>query len=297
MGSQILLQGPVFHNASIASGAKAYFYLAGTTTTASVFFDEGLTTPAPNPLVSDAGGYFPQVFAQEGVALKVLYTTQQGVEIRTHDPAPRSTGQGNSAAGIDFSPQPTNTAENVQQAIENVTGRLDVLGDAGAAGRAILAAQSFTDVRRDLGLGSAAYLDASEDFDDPADDDQLPTRGAVRSFVASEAPKRHEETIDTWAVSTLYTFAHGFGAVPWSADVFLVCTTAEANYAVGEWVKINPQGSTILNDRSRRGVAISMDDTNVYLGVDQSIIIKNKDQDNQTTITPANWSLVVRVTE
>lgn len=57
---------PVFRaknaNGVIVSGAGLWVYATGTTTPASIFTDEGLTTPASNPLTSDSAGYFPQFF-------------------------------------------------------------------------------------------------------------------------------------------------------------------------------------------------------------------------------------------
>lgn len=57
---------PVFRaknaNGVIVSGAGLWVYETGTTTPASIFTDEGLTTPASNPLTSDSAGYFAQFF-------------------------------------------------------------------------------------------------------------------------------------------------------------------------------------------------------------------------------------------
>lgn len=47
-------------------GAKAFFYLGGTTTPLEVFRDYGLTNPHPNPLTTDGFGRFPSVFFDEG---------------------------------------------------------------------------------------------------------------------------------------------------------------------------------------------------------------------------------------
>jgi hypothetical protein len=46
-------------------GAKAFFYLGGTTTPLQVYRDYGLTNPHPNPLTTDGFGRFPSVFFDE----------------------------------------------------------------------------------------------------------------------------------------------------------------------------------------------------------------------------------------
>ncbi len=46
-------------------GAKAFFYLGGTTTPLEVYRDYGLTNPHTNPLTTDGYGRFPSVFFDE----------------------------------------------------------------------------------------------------------------------------------------------------------------------------------------------------------------------------------------
>ncbi|MEL6859308.1 MAG: hypothetical protein AAFO74_13055 [Pseudomonadota bacterium] len=46
------------NNGVPVSGAKVFFYKAGTTTPQAAYTDTGLTTPAANPVIADASGYF-----------------------------------------------------------------------------------------------------------------------------------------------------------------------------------------------------------------------------------------------
>lgn len=63
------------------AGAKAFFYLAGTLTSVSVFSDVGLTTPITQPVVADGNGIFVEIFITPGVAYKVDIQTALGVSL------------------------------------------------------------------------------------------------------------------------------------------------------------------------------------------------------------------------
>lgn len=51
----------------IVVGAGLFIFQAGTSTPADIFTDDDLTTPAANPLVSGSDGYWPQVYAANGL--------------------------------------------------------------------------------------------------------------------------------------------------------------------------------------------------------------------------------------
>jgi hypothetical protein len=66
------------------SGAKLYFYSAGTTTDLAVYQEIGLTTPHAQPVVADASGIFAAIYL--GTATyKVVLKTAAGVTIQTWD--------------------------------------------------------------------------------------------------------------------------------------------------------------------------------------------------------------------
>lgn len=64
-------------NSEPVSGAGMWVFQTGTTTPANIFTDDGLTTPASNPLTADSAGYFPQFFiaSQSVVDIQVRQTT------------------------------------------------------------------------------------------------------------------------------------------------------------------------------------------------------------------------------
>ena len=64
-------------NGDPVSGAGLWVFETGTATPAPIFTDAALSISAPNPLTSDANGYFPQFFiaAQSVVDLQVRATT------------------------------------------------------------------------------------------------------------------------------------------------------------------------------------------------------------------------------
>lgn len=62
-------------------GAKAFFYLAGTTTPVAVYADVALTTPLTQPVTADGNGIFVEIFLTPGVAYKVDIQTSAGVSL------------------------------------------------------------------------------------------------------------------------------------------------------------------------------------------------------------------------
>lgn len=63
------------------SGAKLYFYLAGTDTAAAVYSNVTLTTPVSVPLVADSYGRFAAYYVTPGTSYKVDLQTSAGVSL------------------------------------------------------------------------------------------------------------------------------------------------------------------------------------------------------------------------
>lgn len=53
-------------NGDPVSGAKLYVYVAGTTTAVTTYSDADLSTPQASPVISDAAGFFPEVYTPDG---------------------------------------------------------------------------------------------------------------------------------------------------------------------------------------------------------------------------------------
>lgn len=91
----------VFKAGVFVPSAKAYFYLAGTTTPVNVFADVLLTTPLTQPVVADASnGAFVEIFLTPGVAYKVDIQTAAGVSLPGY-PADNQLAVPASAATVD----------------------------------------------------------------------------------------------------------------------------------------------------------------------------------------------------
>lgn len=99
------------------SGAKAYFYDAGTTTLRTVYTDQTETVPHPSPLLADSNGRFAQVFVSGG-PVKVVVTQSDDSAGYTLDPCVKIAASGAGAASISFSPTIALPQTNVQAAIE-----------------------------------------------------------------------------------------------------------------------------------------------------------------------------------
>lgn len=80
-----------------ASGAKIYFYDAGTTSPRIVYTDDALSVPHAHPTVCDANGIVPDIFLPYG-SYRARVTTSGGTVIRDTDnianPAPPDAGGG-----------------------------------------------------------------------------------------------------------------------------------------------------------------------------------------------------------
>ena len=61
-------------NAALMSGAKANFYITGTTTRQDTYSDKALTTPHDNPVVADGNGVFAPIYLDDTLNYKVDVT-------------------------------------------------------------------------------------------------------------------------------------------------------------------------------------------------------------------------------
>ena len=85
-----LLSKPIFNiedaNGDPVSGGKAYFYLTGTTTPATVYTDALLSTPAANPVVANSAGRFAPIYLDRSVTYKLIVKDASDVTVQTIDP-------------------------------------------------------------------------------------------------------------------------------------------------------------------------------------------------------------------
>lgn len=109
-------------NGNPVAGAKAYFYLSGTSTPVTVYSDAAATTPHPTPVVADGNGVFPPIFGASAASLKVNVTTAAGAAVPGYprDPVVIFADTTVGASAISFTPITGNAATNVQAAIANI---------------------------------------------------------------------------------------------------------------------------------------------------------------------------------
>lgn len=108
-------------NGDPVPGAKARFYDTGTTTPRTVYSDVGGVTPHASPVVADANGILPPIYAT--VAVKMAVTTAADVAVPGYpvDPANKVSATGSAASAISYSPHANNPATDVQDAIDNIS--------------------------------------------------------------------------------------------------------------------------------------------------------------------------------
>lgn len=93
-----LFLSPVFRatdaNGNPLPGAKLYFYQTGTTTPASVYTTDELTTAHANPVVADAGGLFAPIYLDPTVTYRAVLKTSAGSNVQDVDPYSDGGGSG-----------------------------------------------------------------------------------------------------------------------------------------------------------------------------------------------------------
>ncbi len=91
----------------------------------------------------------------------------------------------------------------------------------------------------------------------------------------------------------LLTIAHKMNHQPLRYDLFLECTTAEANWAIGDLVPVGLNNSDSTTDRVN---SVYADATNIYFRFTDAtgaFVVGNKTTGALTVITNGNWNLVI----
>jgi hypothetical protein len=113
--------------------------------------------------------------------------------------------------------------------------------------------------------------------------------GVVTTFTSSEI---------TISASTKTTLAHGLGAIPFQFDLYLICKTADAGYAVGDIIKVT-QSYHSTAGTSSIGAIMSADATNIYLTTGPNSaggMFKGFNQDTgaDVTFSNTNFKMIVK---
>lgn len=118
MTTQLLFLPTIaFASGVFAPGAKARFFLSGTSTPVTVYTDTDFLVPAASPLVADAAGRFAQIFHNGTSEVRCVITAADDTAIADIDPVGRSNSTGSAADDLSFTPITGNPATDVQAAI------------------------------------------------------------------------------------------------------------------------------------------------------------------------------------
>jgi hypothetical protein len=281
-----------FKSGVFAPGAKAYFYQTGTTTPVVVYLDSDYSTAAPSPLVADAGGVFPQVFYNGSLEIRVVITDADDTTIYETDPAAKLTTSDSGAASISFSAITGNAATNVQDAVANNTLARE---NRSTAIKAFLGSADNAEARTNLALGDLAGKNESDYIQGQAvwntgtaTDESFITpaklAGVIAEYFNSRKFTSTAQTTPTGDASV--SVAHGLSSTPTEWGAYLVCTTTDRGYAVGDRLKLADSEAG-----AARSVMVWCNATNVGLSTKAEIFVTTKAGTSAGAITPGSWSL------
>lgn len=288
-----------------ANGAASLYYdnsakLATTSTGISV---TGTITPTGNIVLNDNVSVSLGTGSDATLSHNGSHTVFQNItgDLRLYS----STGSvvlGHSGAGSTF--LTANGTSVVVRAIDvprltvNASG-ISVSGDVVASGNLTASAMTGSSLSISGAVtgasASGAWIASVAEAQAGTDNTQImtPLRTAqyVTNLLATQKYVSPEQTITSGGLLTL---AHGLGAVPSNVVLQLSCQTAEAGYAVGDkpFVSFNQSdGGTSIYNTSYANA------TNVFVrfsNISSCFKIGHKTTGVSTTLTNANWKLIVR---
>jgi len=277
-------------NADPVVAARAYFYLTGTMTAATVTSATGTTLPWP--LEADLNGVFPQAFYAGASALKVILTDADDVVLTTIDPAPRITTAPTEASGISFDPTDEAPASDVQGAIEALGGyaaaiagrRVNVGGLASGGGEltadVTVTVTAATEEQARAGASTTVAMTPAT------------TKEAIDEF--APLSKSFASGAKTITSDALLTMAHGMTIVPKLVALELRCLVAEEGYSVGDRISVGLNNSSATTTRNNY-MYFDADNIYVRLSSDANCFIgANKSTGDGATLTNSSWALIVR---
>ena len=124
------------------------------------------------------------------------------------------------------------------------------------------------------------------------------TQAASTAFVtaavsaAAVFTKSYESAEQAITANGALTLAHGLGAEPKIVVAVFVCKTAELGYSVGD--KLQYASSNASSGSQDRGIVIVATSTNIEVRYGANILVLSKNAGVSSSLTAANWRLVLR---
>jgi len=114
-------------------------------------------------------------------------------------------------------------------------------------------------------------------------------RGVINAIFGARRFTTTEQTITSGSVIQI---AHGLGAKPRYATAYLICKTAEQNFAVGNEIEC----PYVQGGGGSWGVTATVDATNIYLTVGASgVMLQNRSTGAALIITNTQWRMIGKV--
>lgn len=160
------------------SGAKAYFYVTGTTTLTNVYADNALTTPLTNPVIADSAGRFVPIFLDPAVTYRLIVKNASDVPVGNGDVDPLNpTGNIGTASIQDGAVTAAKIATGAVTTAKIGDGQVTLAKLADIAGPSILGRSTGTGAPEAIGLSNSAALNAL-----------LGRTGTIFAYINSTAP-------------------------------------------------------------------------------------------------------------
>lgn len=147
------------------------------------------------------------------------------------------------------------------------------------------------------GSGTADLLDfIDDDTFATASATSLPSSESTKAYVDNKSnvgSARFTSSETTITASSTSTIAHGLGAVPKLVMLKIICKTAEYGYSIGDVLYMSMSADNRATNNA--GSQVEIDATNVYVhySSNQPFAVVNKSTFAVTSITPANWKVIV----
>jgi len=165
---------PITTSGATYSGAKAEFFLTGTSTGSATYSDAALTSANANPVVADSAGQFGIIYLDEAISYKMTLSESDDTLIYTEDPVEQTTGGIFNSAVSKTTSYTIVAADNGKLFYEGDTSNVDyTLPDATTVG---------TNFRVAIMAKSGSFSDATSITRAGSDTITLDGSGTVTSF-------------------------------------------------------------------------------------------------------------------